>query len=267
MLLKNQQKLGIALSVALVGSLSIWGLSRAFNGASSSQGSAPVAQQTNTQPAPQPYNPPAPQPYNPPSPPVYTPPPAPVEDSAQVLRDLHAKDIRGLQRKYTGVDDAGLPLGNGCLSSGLTNGTGYAGKATSISYNVTDGSGQRGRVCVSRDLARGKNNVTDFVSTSPAPAPVGNNGALDADQKSVLLALKDRDVPQLQKHYAAVSGWNKPFGSSCLSNGLTNGSGYNGNDTSISYNVTDASGRPGRVCVDHYSNGASPRATAFVPTY
>ncbi len=111
------------------------------------------------------------------------------------------------------------------------------------------------------------------VAVKPAPAPQAQADAPvpvkkkdDAEEKKAKLgALQRGDVDRLRAEGYTVHRRTLPFGRACNSDGTTDGTGYHGTSTSISYDVT-LNGRDGKICVAHSGKGGVKVSTSpFAP--
>jgi hypothetical protein len=143
--LKTQKQLAIG-AVAVFG---IYGLSSLF-GHSSSPEKAPTPSPKTVETV-NPQDRPRPQQAAPVSVPAQIPTPQPKRDNkdekAQKLSNLQKADVAWLKANgYTPIERL-FPFGRDCNNNGTTDGTGYHGTSTSISYSVTYDDKQ-GIICI-----------------------------------------------------------------------------------------------------------------------
>jgi hypothetical protein len=236
MKLKTQKRAAVA-TVVLAGVVGLgYGVTHLFNSASTETPTPVVVQQ------PTPVNP---APYYPSQ-------PSNAEKQA-VLEALAANDKAGLESHGYVVVGLSPPFGATCNNNGTTDGAGYQGNTTAISYDVSK-NGQPGKACVSHD-ADGTSHVKFKLASNFAPSQ-----QLSADQQQVVAGIEAGDTKRLGDKGISVTRVLPSFGLACRDDGTTDGTGYHGSNTAVAYEITRG-GRTGKVCVAHDNIGTGSHAT------
>lgn len=260
MKLKTQKKVAKISGVALAGAGLIWGASALFTGGSDEPAEpAPEPRVAETVPAPAPKQA---VPATKQAPAVITGDSAETKDAKlKKLTVAHTAELG--ERGYTIRQPLGKQ-GRTCNPDGTTDGDGWNGYATSFSYSVQENeTGKVGRICVDHSGKEGsKIAVTAFNPAADSPAvqiPESGNKA------ETLRALQMRDVGDLRAIGYAVKSVAGEFGRRCDADGTTDGLGYKGKATAISYNVAK-DGSTGLVCVERQGEGSKQHVVGgFVP--
>ncbi|MCD8566329.1 MAG: hypothetical protein LRY36_00045 [Alphaproteobacteria bacterium] len=146
-------------------------------------------------------------------------------------------------------------MGSNCADEGRTNNTGYNGETTALAYTVSK-DGRNGMVCVSHGAAGPL--VSMFAVTAP-PQQRPATSSQQQDKETVIKTLTGNDIKVMRQKGFELEGYSandsSTLGSRCNNNGTTNGTGYNGWNTTISYKVHDRSGKQGKVCIEHNKPG------------
>ena len=236
MTLKTQKRVaagvGILAGVLLLGA----GVTHVFNSASSNTPApvavvqvAPVNHQSQSQP-------------NQPS----------ATEMKSVISGLVAKDKQGLESHNYIVNGLLTPFGSACNNDGTTDGAGYQGALTSISYDISK-SGKEGKACVSHDASGQGHVVVKMATLSPPPV-------VSQDQQQVLSGLEASDRQRMGNKGITVNSLILPFGLSCQNDGTTDGTGYHGSNTSLAYEIV-RNGQTGKACVAHDNVGTGSHVT------
>lgn len=156
--LETQKKVAKVVGIGLVAGVSFWGLSKAFN-SSSNAPAQPQSTVVVTQPT-QPRTPEKTITYTPPVTQTTTAPQTTTEqkkgdsqdEKKQKLGNLQLADKAALEQMGYTVYRRDTNFGRKCdceeTGIGKTDGTGYHGTSTSISYEVKSAQGQNGIICV-----------------------------------------------------------------------------------------------------------------------
>jgi hypothetical protein len=236
MSLKTEKRIAVAgaavVGVAVVG----FGLSHVFSGTSAPHQptSPPISV---TQPAPI---------QNPVTQPPVVNPPVVVDNQQQVLHDLEQSDLRGLHSHGFKVSQPSGPLafGSTCNADGTTDGAGYQGANTAISYDVVKDDGRVGKACITHPAGHVVVKYNQAAATTqPTPQTFNPVPGLEAADRQ---GLANKGV--------YVQGQPLSYGSTCYSDGTTDNSGQHGANTAISYQIT-RNGQSGKACVAHTSTG------------
>lgn len=234
MKLKTQKQLLVA-GLAVTGvSLAGYGLVHAFSGASSP---SPNHNITVNQP------------------PV-TRTPTVANDEQQTISALEQIDLNGLHSHGYRVAPPTRAFGETCNTDGTTDGSGYHGSHTSISYDISK-NGQTGKACITHD-GNGHGHVTvkfDSAAQPVAPPPPAANG----NDQALISTYESSDAQALGSHGYNVER-TLSLGSTCYSDGTTDNSGPHGSTSAISYQVNH-NGREGRACVAHNGQGTHGHVT------
>jgi hypothetical protein len=191
-----------------------------------------------------------------------------------VLNGLRDTDLRNLRDVYSEVTGWSKSFGASCSEDdSTTDGAGFSGTNTSISYGVVY-NGQKGRACVAHFDGGAQGHATSFYPEPPVDTPTLRpaEGAariiaqLPPAQRAVVDALVISDLGKLTTRYESATASKLPIGANCIEGkGTTIGTGFNGTATSIAYDVT-SNGERGHVCVSHYGQGGiHGHGTNFFP--
>ncbi len=235
MSLKTEKRVAVVgaavVGVAVVG----FGLSHVFSGASSPhQPASPPVSVTQPTPVQNPVTPP----------PVVNPPV--VDNQQQVIHDLEQSDLRGLHAHNFKVSQPSGPLafGSTCNADGTTDGAGYQGANTAISYGVVSQDGRAGTACITHPAGHVVVHYNQAAATTqPAPQTFNPVPGLEAADRQ---GLANKGV--------YVQGNALSYGSTCYADGTSDGSGQHGANTAISYEI-QRNGQYGKACVAHTSTG------------
>lgn len=185
------------------------------------------------------------------------------------LGKLQLADYKMLGAKGMELKERLFPFGRNCENDGTTDGTGYHGTSTSISYRAVY-EGQEGLICVAHSGKGGvKASVSRFNPVAsnqpPVTKPVPGKGGDDAGEKErKLTMLWKADSAILQDRGYRITGISKTFGRNCNADATTDGTGYHGTSTSFSYTVTGKGN--GTICIAHSGkNGSKVLVSPFVP--
>lgn len=222
--------------------------------------------------------------------PVQIPAPAPIkrgdnaDEKAAKLAMLTSADQQLLQSRGFTVQNQQGSFGRDCNSNGTTDGSGWHGVGTSLSYKVSR-SGQTGDICVAHSGKNGVNaQVSGFnatsgvivqppVSQAPQVAPSAPSQAkailsgMDVEKKQKVLAMQTLDLGILRSQGLKVHDFKGQMGRACNSDGSTDGQGFKGTGSSISYLVS-RNGQMGQICLTHGGKIDSLKAqlgSPFVP--
>jgi hypothetical protein len=87
------------------------------------------------------------------------------------------------------------------------------------------------------------------------------------EKQQKLSALESADIGRLANLGYHANDRRLPFGRECMANGTTDGTGYHGTSTGISYDVQKSNGAEGVICIAHSGKGGLHAGVgSFVPS-